>query len=140
MSQLRVEHIGVWVRDLERVREFYVSQLGGWAGPLYENPRNGFRSYFISFDGGTRIELMSRTVRLDGGEAPVAEGRTHIGFGVASANAVDDIVLRLGSAGVVVAGQPRTTGDGYYEAVVEDPEGNPIEFVAERRGPTGAST
>lgn len=140
MSQLRVEHVGVWVRDLERVREFYVSLLGGRAGPLYENPRNGFRSYFISFDGGTRIELMSRTGRLDRGEAPVAEGRTHIGFLLASANAVNDIVVRLGSSGVVVAGQPRTTGDGYYEAVVEDPEGNRIEFVAEWRSPTSAST
>jgi lactoylglutathione lyase len=138
VSRLRVEHIGVWVRDLEHMREFYVDQLGGQAGPLYENPQNGFRSYFISFDGDTRIELMSRADRLDCAEPPVGEGHTHVAFALPSATAVDDIVERLGSAGVVVVGQPRTTGDGYYEAVVEDPEGNRIEFVGERRSPTSA--
>jgi lactoylglutathione lyase len=140
VSRLRVEHVGVWVRDLEHMREFYVDQLGGQAGPLYENPQNGFRSYFISFDGDTRIELMSRADRLDCAESPIGEGHTHVAFALPSPTAVDEVVERLGSAGVVVVGRPRTTGDGYYEAVVEDPEGNRIEFVGERRGTPTVST
>jgi lactoylglutathione lyase len=140
VSRLRVEHIGVWVRDLEHMREFYVDRLGGQAGPLYENPQNGFRSYFISFDGDARIELMSRADRPDCVEPPVGGGHAHVAFALPGASAVDGIVERLGAAGVVVVGRPRTTGDGYYEAVVEDPEGNRIEFVGERRSPTDVSS
>jgi lactoylglutathione lyase len=136
VNRLRVEHIGVWVRDLERMREFYTDRLGGRAGPLYENPQTGFRSYFISFDGDTRIELMSRADRPDRAEPPVGEGHAHVAFALPGATAVDGIVERLGSAGVIVVGRPRTTGDGYYEAVVEDPEGNRIEFVGERPSST----
>lgn len=127
---LRIEHVALWVRDLERMRAFYVEQLGGTSGAGYHNPRTGFRSYFISFSEGARIELMSG---VDGtGEGPTATvaGYAHVALSLGSRKAVDAVVRDLERAGVVVAGRPRTTGDGYYEAVIQDPEGNRIELTA----------
>ena len=138
VSELRLEHIGLWVRDLERMREFYVTQLGGQAGQLYENPRTGFRSYFISFGQGhgPRLELMSQADRPGSATSHGAPGYAHVAFSLGSTTAVDETIGRLESAGVVVVGRPRITGDGYYEGVVDDPEGNRIEFVGERRSLT----
>jgi lactoylglutathione lyase len=128
---MRIEHVAIWTRDLERVREFYVAVLGGQSGSLYENPRTGFRSYFVSFDGGARLELMSR--RADEPERVVPDdhflGLAHVALRLGSREAVDAMVAQLESRGVAVLGRPRLTGDGYYEAVVADPEGNRIELV-----------
>jgi len=128
---MRIEHVAVWTRDLERLREFYVSVLGGRCGPLYENARTGFRSYFISFGGEARLELMSR--RADAPEHESLEDRrlgfAHVAFRLGSREAVDAFVIRLEERGVAILGRPRVTGDGYYEAVVADPEGNRIELV-----------
>lgn len=128
---MRIEHIAVWARDLEQLREFYVSALGGRSGPLYENPRTGFRSYFISFDGEARLELMSRRADAPANESP-DEGRlgfAHVALRLGGREVVDALVDRLERTGVAVLGRPRVTGDGYYEAVVADPEGNRIELV-----------
>jgi lactoylglutathione lyase len=141
VSQLRVEHVGLWVRNLELMRDFYVAELGGRAGPLYENARTGFRSYFLAFGDGARLELMSRPLD-QAAEKPDPEtfGYAHVAFRLDSRGAVDAAVDRLEAVGVVVLGRPRLTGDGYYEAVVRDPEGNRIELVASvvdpGRGPT----
>jgi len=128
---MRIEHVAVWTRDLERLRGFYVGVLGGQSGPLYENPRTGFRSYFISFDGGARLELMSR--RADQPEHHRPEGRflgfAHVALRLGSREAVDAMAAELESRGVALLGRPRVTGDGYYEAVLADPEGNRIELV-----------
>ena len=124
-----IHHIAVWVEDLERVRAFYVDRLGGLSGPEYSNPRTGFRSYFVSFGEGARIELMSRP---DVGPAdrtmPLA-GYAHVSLSVGSREAVDALVGVLESQGIVIDSRPRQTGDGYYEAVVLDPEGNRIEIT-----------
>jgi lactoylglutathione lyase len=128
---MRIEHIAVWARDLERLREFYVSVLGGRGSPPYENARTGFRSYFVSFDGEARLELMSRRADAPVDESP-DEGRlgfAHVALRLGSREAVDALVERLERMGVAVLGRPRVTGDGYYEAVVADPEGNRIELV-----------
>jgi lactoylglutathione lyase len=129
MSTLRLHHVAVWVRDLERMREFYVSQLGGRSGALYENERTGFRSYFIEFAEGARLELMSQSSRGAARSGEPALGYAHIALSVGSRAGVDRTVERLRAAGVRVVGDPRITGDGYYEAIVEDPEGNKIELV-----------
>jgi lactoylglutathione lyase len=131
---MRLEHVGVWVRDLERMREFYVGALGGEAGPLYENPRTGFRSYFITFGEGARVELMSGPGVTTRAVGENRLGYAHLALGLGDAPQVDALVARLEASGVVVFGRPRTTGDGYYEAVVEDPEGNRIELVADPSG------
>jgi lactoylglutathione lyase len=126
--RVRVEHVALWVQDLERMREFYVAQLGGQSGARYHNPRTGLVSYFISFDGGCRIELMQGPA-----VGPRPEGRTtgyaHVALSLGGHEAVDVAVAALRQEGVAIASEPRTTGDGYYEAVILDPEGNQIELA-----------
>ena len=129
MIGLRLHHVALWVRNLEPMRVFYVDVLGGASGSLYENPRTGFRSYFISFSEGPRVELMSRPSEDAAPPVAPAHGYAHIALSVGSRTAVDETILRLRSRGVTVSREPRTTGDGYYEAVIEDPEGNTIELV-----------
>jgi lactoylglutathione lyase len=126
---LRIEHVALWVHDLERMRAFYVESLGGRSGTPYHNERTGFRSYFISFSEGARIELMSRANDVGEGLRGTAAGYAHVALSLGSREAVDSLVEDLERAGVVIAGRPRTTGDGYYEAVIEDPEGNRIELT-----------
>ncbi len=125
----RITHVALWARDLERMREFYVMRLGGLSGPLYRNERTGFRSYFVSFAEGPRVELMSDALER---RRPLADaaGWAHLALSVGAPETVDAFVGRLASAGVVVASPPRTTGDGCYEAVILDPEGNRIEITA----------
>jgi lactoylglutathione lyase len=127
--QLRLHHVAIWADDLERLREFYVTTLGGSSGPLYDNPRKGFRSYFISFSEGPRIELMSQDLRHRVGSRGEGPGYAHIALSVGGRDAVDERVALLRNCGVNVLSEPRVTGDGYYEAVLEDPEGNRIELV-----------
>jgi lactoylglutathione lyase len=129
---MHIHHIAIWARDLEGQRAFYEEHFGMRAGPKYENPRTGFQSYFLSFESGAQIEIMSRGDITEGGVEPPAEaiGYAHLSISVGSAEAVDALTARLEQAGVTVAGQPRRTGDGYYEAVIQDPEGNRVEIVA----------
>lgn len=125
-------HIGVWTYDLERLRSFYVEVLGGESGPRYENPRTGFRSYFVSFGDGARLELMQRPADVARHRSNDAThlGLSHVALALGSREAVDAAVGRLESLGAPILGRPRVTGDGYYEAVVADPDGNLIELVA----------
>ena len=130
MSTIRIEHVAIWTRNIERMREFYVAMLNGRSGPLYQNPRTGFRSYFVSFGEGARLELMSRpATRTPGDPGAELPGYAHVAFRVGGREAVDLLVARLEAQGAAVVGRPRRTGDGYYEAVIEDPEGNRIELV-----------
>lgn len=125
---LRLAHVAIWCRDLERMRAFYVERLGGHSGALYRNVRTGFASYFIAFQEGARIELMSGATVAEPGPERTA-GYAHVAVSVGSRAAVDAMVESLEAAAVVVVGRPRTTGDGHYEAVVQDPEGNRIEIT-----------
>jgi lactoylglutathione lyase len=93
------------------------------------NPRTGFHSYFVSFDEGARIELMSRAGLAEPGEGP-AFGYAHFALTVGSREGVDALTAELRGRGVTITGEPRTTGDGYYESQIADPEGNLIELVA----------
>ena len=110
------------------MRAFYCEVLGGVGGELYENPATGFQSYFVSFGPGARLELMS-SPGLRPSPADVAPGYAHVAFALGSRAAVDTVVAGLRRRGVPVASGPRVTGDGYYEAVVLDPEGNRIELT-----------
>jgi lactoylglutathione lyase len=117
------------MNDLERMREFYVTSFGGRSGAQYHNPRTGLRSYFIAFGEGCRIELMEGPGVAFRPEGSIT-GYAHLALSLGSREAVDEAVLALGKRGVRITSGPRTTGDGYYEAVILDPEGNPIELVA----------
>ena len=118
---LRIEHVALWTTDLERLRAFYERWFGARAGARYEN-QSGFASYFLSFSYGARLELMTMTSRDAGSLA-------HIALSVGSEQGVDRLTERMREAGVRVADGPRRTGDGYYESVVLDPDGNRVELT-----------
>ena len=133
---MKIEHVAIWVRDIDKVCEFYRKYFGGVVHPIYRNPTKQFTSRFITFDDGARLEIMHRpdicvernigTVEMFHVEHP---GFTHLSFSVGSKEEVDRLNQQMSSDGVSIVGQPRTTGDGYYESVVLDPEGNRIEIT-----------
>ena len=128
---MRVEHIAIWTRDLETLRAFYEEYFGGTAGEKYVNPAKGFESYFLTFSGGARLELMQVTGLSDPPEAEgTPAGYAHLAFAVGSESRVDDLTDRLRREGCRVVDGPRRTGDGYYEACVLDPDGNRVEITA----------
>lgn len=126
--RMRLDHVGIWVRDLEPMRAFYTEALGGVCGALYENPATGFKSYFVSLGDGARLELMYRP-GLGPPPAGAATGYAHMAVALGSRAAVDAAVAALRQRGVPVESEPRVTGDGYYEAVVLDPERNRVELT-----------
>ena len=128
----RIHHVALWVEDLEAVCAFYVHAFGAVAGPLYQNPAHGFASRFLSFESGARIELMKTVDLHPVVHAPGAQrmGLTHLAIALGSEQAVDELTERLRAMGCPVLDEARRTGDGYYESVVLDPEGNRIELTA----------
>lgn len=128
---LKIEHVALWVEDLEATRQFYADWFGASAGEKYYNPNKGFESYFLSFGSGARLEIMRRVgmqPRPVEGSAPLA-GWAHIALSLGSEAAVDALSARMREAGVPLIDGPRRTGDGYYESVVLDPEGNRVEIT-----------
>lgn len=126
---MRMDHAALYVRDLEAAKAFYERYFGACAGAKYQNPRTGLSTYFLSFDGEGRVEIMQRPGLAPRPERQAAEGYVHIAFSLGSRAAVDALTERLRADGHAVISGPRTTGDGYYESCVLDPEGNPIELV-----------
>jgi len=129
---VKIEHAALWVRDLEAMKDFYAEYFEGRPGEKYGNRQTGFESYFLSFDGGARLELM-RMPGIPQSQNDVDAqftGLIHLAFCAGSREAVDALTERLRAAGFRVAGEPRATGDGYYESVVLDPEGNRLEITA----------
>ena len=192
---MKIEHVAIWVRDIDKVCEFYRKYFGGVVHPIYRNPTKQFTSRFITFDDGARLEIMHRPdicvernigtvtslqsdthrsanekmraffrfltsavfhvkqlqteeaagnsftdiseVQQVGSEGAntIAKpdtqhlGFTHLSFSVGSKEEVDRLTQQMSSDGISIVGQPRTTGDGYYESVVLDPEGNRIEIT-----------
>ncbi|PHG61302.1 VOC family protein [Bacillus toyonensis] len=125
---MRIEHVAIWVNDLEGMRDFYKQYFNGEANVLYHNPKKKFASHFITFEGGARLELM-RQVGIDDVIKKQTVGYAHMAFSVGSKEKVDQLTDRLREAGYPLLNGPRTTGDGYYESVVSDPEGNQIEIT-----------
>ncbi|HSN95280.1 MAG TPA: VOC family protein [Anaerolineaceae bacterium] len=125
-----LSHIALNVRDLERAKRFYVNYFDAEASfPHYQNPRTGLETCFLTFGDGNRLELMAwpeMTKKLLGAKV---EGFVHIAFSLGSTEAVDALTKRLGTNGFAVLSGPRTTGDGYYESLIQDPEGNLIEIT-----------
>ena len=124
---MKVEHLAVWVSDLERMREFYQTYFGASANDKYINPKKGFSSYFLSFEESPRLEIMHKDGLVpDSGET---FGLAHFAVALGSKQKVDQLTERFRLDGFEVVGNPRTTGDGYYESVIKDPEGNLIELT-----------
>jgi lactoylglutathione lyase len=126
---MKIEHVAIWTNDLERMRTFYETCFGATAGPRYHNPAKQFSSYFLSFDGGARLELMQIPDLPGGAGSAHAIGYAHLALSVGSQTAVDTLTARLQADGTPILDGPRTTGDGYYESVIADPDGNRIEIT-----------
>lgn len=126
---MKIEHIALYVNDLEAARDFFTTYLGGKSNDGYRNPRTDFRSYFISFDDGARLELMTKPGMIDQDKPLNRTGYAHIAFSVGSKERVDELTEELRSAGYAVVSGPRTTGDGYYESCIVAIEGNQIEIT-----------
>jgi lactoylglutathione lyase len=129
---IRIEHLAMWVTDLEKMKAFYERYFEAVAGEKYINPRKQFSSYFLQFGEGCRLELMHRPdIPANRKEVEAQNiGLIHFAISVGSEEAVDRLTERLRRDGYAVMGEPRRTGDGYYESVVLDPEGNRIEITA----------
>ena len=126
---MRIEHIAMYVSDLEAARDFFVKHLGGRSNDGYHNGSTGFRSYFISFDDGARLELMNKPGVADTDKSSEHTGYAHIAFSVGSREKVDELTEKLRGAGYEVKSGPRITGDGYYESCIAVIEGNIIEIT-----------
>jgi lactoylglutathione lyase len=128
---MRIEHIALWTTDLDRCRRFYVSYFGAKAGPGYVNAEKGFESCFLNFADGARMEIMKTTtlspLKIEPGTQRM--GLTHFAISVGSEQLVDDLTQRLRMDGFSVLDGPRRTGDGCYESVTLDPDGNRIEIT-----------
>ena len=129
---MRIDHIALWTNDLERCKRFYESCFGAVAGSGYVNPSKGFESCFLSFTDGARIEAMKTTTLDPLVIEPGAQrmGLTHFAISLGSDRLVGELTQRLKNDGVPVLDGPRRTGDGCYESVVLDPDGNRIEITA----------
>jgi len=127
---MNIAHIAIWTKDLEAMKDFYCKYFMGKSNQKYTNPIKGFESYFISFESGTNLELMRKqTVNKPLGTEE-GLGITHIAFKLGSKDAVLSLTEALRSDGFCIVGEPRTSGDGYFESVIFDVEGNRIELLA----------
>ena len=128
---VRIEHIAIWTQDLERLKAFYETYFQGKAGEKYINPLKQFESYFLEFQAGGRLELMQIPGLANPREleAPVPSGYAHMAISVGSVEKIDSLTEVLHAAGVPVVDGPRWTGDGYYESLILDPDGNRVEIT-----------
>ena len=126
---MRIEHIAMYVNDLEKARDFFVKYLDGKSNDGYHNVKTDFRSYFISFDGGARLEIMNKPNMVDADKDLNRTGLIHIAFSVGSKERVDELTQTLKDDGYQVVSGPRTTGDGYYESCIIAIEGNQVEIT-----------
>ena len=126
---MKIEHTALYVNDLEKARDFFVKYLNGISNAGYHNPKTDFRSYFISFEDGARLELMHKPEMSDNEKHLNRTGYAHVAFSLGSKEKVDSLTAKLKSDGYEVISGPRTTGDGYYESCIVAIEGNQIEFT-----------
>ena len=126
---MKLAHIAMYVNDLERARDFFVSYFGATSNEGYHNPKTDFRSYFLSFDDGTKLEIMTKPDLTDSGDFLNRFGYAHIAFSIGSKDAVDSLTQRMKEDGYPVISGPRTTGDGYYESCILGFEGNLVEIT-----------
>ena len=127
---MKIEHLAIWTRDLEAMRVFYLKYFPLKSNEKYTNTKKLFTSYFLSFESGARIELMHRPDVSDLiKDAGMNIGLAHFAVSVGAKEKVDALTERMRQDGHEIFGEPRTTGDGYYESVVRDIESNLIEIT-----------
>lgn len=125
---MKIEHVAIWVKDLEAMKTFYEKYFSGKSNSKYHNKDKEFESYFIRFDGEARLEIMRKS-GIDKQEKGDRIGWAHISFSLGSRESVNQLTVRLQTDGYRLVNGPRVTGDGYYESVIEDPECNLLELT-----------
>lgn len=126
---MKVEHVAVYVNDLEAAKRFFEKYLDAKSNEGYHNKTTDFRSYFLSFEDGARLEIMNKPNMVDLEKDLSRTGLAHIAFSVGSKEKVDELTARLKEDGYEVVSGPRVTGDGYYESCIVAIEGNQIEIT-----------
>ena len=126
---MKIEHIAMYVNDLEKAKNFFEKYFNAKSNSGYHNQKTDFRSYFLTFDDGARLEIMNRPKMNDETKAINRTGFIHIAFSVGSPEAVDKLTDKLRKDGYEVISGPRITGDGYYESCIIAIEGNQIELT-----------
>ena len=126
---MKIEHIALYVENLEETKNFFIKYLGAKANNGYHNPRTNFRSYFLSFEDGARLEIMQRPEMVNLPKEAARTGYAHIAFSVGSREKVDALTAELKADGYDVVSGPRITGDGYYESCIIAMEGNQVEIT-----------
>ncbi len=129
MINMKIDHIAMYVTDLEKTREFFVKNLGRVSNDGYHNVNTDFRSFFVSFEDGARLEIMTKPEVVDAQKPLNRTGYAHIAFSVGSKEKVDELTERLRADGYEVVSGPRTTGDGYYESCIVGIEWNQVEIT-----------
>lgn len=129
---MKISHLAIWTNDLEELRNFYCTYFNAISNKMYVNPVKQFSSYFLTFENGDcSIELMNKPT-IDSNtdrEKGIKTGLAHFAFSVGSKNAVDGLTEHMKASGIEIIGEPRLTGDGFYESVVADPDGNIVEIT-----------
>ena len=126
---MRIEHIAMYVNDLEKTKDFFVKYFNAISNEGYHNQKTDFRSYFLSFEDGARLEIMKKPQMEDDEKFLKRTGYIHIAFSLGSKEAVDELTEKLKKDGYAIVSGPRTTGDGYYESCIVGIEGNQIEIT-----------
>lgn len=126
---MRIEHIAMYVNDLEKTKDFFVKYFNAISNEGYHNQKTAFRSYFLSFEDGARLEIMKKPQMEDGEKSLNRTGYIHIAFSLGGKEAVDELTEKLKKDGYTIVSGPRTTGDGYYESCIVGIEGNQIEIT-----------
>lgn len=127
---MKIDHVAIYVQDLEATKEFFIKYFNASANDMYHNPKTGLRTYFLSFEDNTRLEIMNRPDMVKADFNLYREGFIHLSFSLGSKEKVDELTNRLKNNGYEVLSGPRTTGDGYYESCILGPENNILELVA----------
>ena len=127
---MKIEHIAIWTNNLENLREFYCKYFEAKSSEKYTNQKSGFESYFLAFEEGCRLEIMRMPVTAERDiQAKSIVGLAHFAISVGSKEKVIKLTERFREDGYKVLSEPRTTGDGYYEGVISDPDGNRVEIT-----------
>lgn len=127
---MNIHHIALWAKDIELLKEFYCRWFNANAGEKYHNPKKDFTSYFLTFpDGGASLEIMNVPEMIDRNTADKLKGFCHVAISLGRKEKVDEMTERMRNSNITILGDPRTTGDGCYESVIADPEGNIIEIT-----------
>ena len=129
---MTLEHVAIWTDQLEVLKDFYVNYFGGVSNQKYTNSSKQFHSYFLTFNSGARLELMSMPgIPENANDRAIKQhkGIIHLAFGVNTVTEVDQKAVELKAAGFTILSGPRKTGDGYYEFETLDPDNNRLEVT-----------